>query len=477
MTFARIRSLRTNRRNTPSPVASPPPKPITKVNALPENIEIDDELPMEEIAIDLTQQEDTDETGRAYPPRSLEFWSVDSKRTIPTCNCGLTANGLLCFTDGLCGIIPDPPGETPTVERKKPQSPFFLKVDRVDPNRTGFITPPRDRGDVCSLSRAVSELEEVDAEKRMAEVKAYVEQKQQQRVLNTVKSLHLQVGPLEKNEENDKSQVVVRDEAHPKSEVEAKNETVYKPKFSNERIRLPIRAGRMQSRDNAAAYTDDVEASSNGQVDYRVNTRAPANFQATSRTRISRLPVRAGRVTAIQETQITTEPTSSGSGRYVPRRGFIERRRCLIAATKKQEEPIIQHPRDEKYNMDEIPLIDISHNVSFENEEEIEAAMGDFENNHCTGTCGKSEMFRGESDTTKGSLDYTTTSSHETLEETFEETIEEDSQAPSSLDFEGEGTVDDRITKAGWITRQLYREGRRDRIEGAQSVELVYTLG
>lgn len=89
--------------------------------------------------------------------------------------------------------------------------------------------------------------------------------------------------------------------------------------------------------------------------------------------------------------------------------------------------------------------------------------------------CAKVKCGRGESNTTKGdsSLDYT--SSNETLEETFGETFDYDTD-DSELDNIESKEKNDRITKAGWITRQLYREGRRDRIDGAQSVELVYTV-
>jgi hypothetical protein len=239
---------------------------------------------------------------------------------------------------------------------------------------------------------------------------------------DTVRSLHLQVAPLETREKS------VNQSCDSRKNNECKQQQqVDTPEFvTEERICLPIRAGRNVRKQSPAA----------------MNYRQPT--LPSVRNRLSRLPVRAGRENEIQEDTITE---TNSQEKTFQRIRFAERRRALIAATKK-EEPILP-TRDEPCI--DIPPIDISHTVSFENEEVIETmAVSKVESTHGH----HDELCRGESNATKGSsVDCT----NETLEE-----------------FEKQGN--DRITKAGWITRQLHREGRMDRIEGIQSVELVYTL-
>ena len=498
MAFARIRSLRSHRRRnstTPTIVASPPETkelPETSPIEIEGKIQMEDaeieELPIKEIAIDLTQNDSNN--NNTHQSHSFEVWNIH--QNIPTCNCGLSAaNGIPCLTDGLCGIIPPPPVET---QKNTPKSPFFLKVPKVNPNKSGFITPPRERrGEVCSISPVVSELGEVDGEeKQQQQQQPQVETEQlsvepvKQPGLNEVErnhvannkvqSLHLQVRPLEKSNETSGNK---NDDGISSQ----KSEQTYKPKYSSELIRLPMRAGRSKLRDIPVQNADVDEVSPDRQrrtrpsaVTAKSTDRMSIPTQTQSlptayKNRITRLPVRAGRTNKVRDDNDVDLIENGRSSR----RGFAERRRYLIAATKKEEPPIIPQLADDKSCIDYFPLIHISHDLSFDNDEEIEATMTNSTTPNHAEVC-KSKMCRGESNTTKGSLDYTTASSHETLEETFEETFEYSSEGESTLAFEKVGCADDRITKAGWITRQLYRDCRRDRVDGAQNVELVYTL-
>jgi hypothetical protein len=439
MAFARIRSLRARRSTPPSPavtaakdadIAEDFDSCIGKTTDHPTEItvQIDEDLPIKEIAID-PQSSSINEVDASTP----ELWNIPSLN--PMCSCGLT--NLLCLTDGLCGIIPPPPPLAATPN--KVASPYFLKVEKTNKCTT---PSPRDTGD-CSTSRAADGLEE--SETKVVVKQDVVNQVEQcekdkgadgkSKRVETVRSLHLQVGPLETREKSDNS--------GQNNECKQQQQQVDSPEFvTEERIRLPIRAGRNVRKQSPVA------------MNYRQPTLPSA------RNGLSRLPARAGRRNKTQEDTITETNPHEKSSQH---RRFAERRRALIAATKK-EEPILPS-RDEPFI--DIPLIDISHTVSFENEEIIETmVVSKVESTHCH----HDELCRGESNATKGSsVDCT----NETLEETFEETIDYDTD-DSELDFEKQDN--DRITKAGWITRQLHREARRDRIEGIQSVELVYTL-
>lgn len=226
-----------------------------------------------------------------------------------------------------------------------------------------------------------------------------------------------------------------------------------------------MRAGRSRLRDKSAENLDGAKPVQGMSIPTQTKTLPRAN-----RARITRLPVRAGRTDKAKQINALDTVKSDRNSR----RSLAERRRCLIATTKK-EVPIIPQPADDKSCIDYFPLIHISHDLSFDNDEEIEATMADSITLYHA-EVSKSKMCRGESNATKGTLDYTTASSHETLEETFEETFEYSSEEESTLVFDKMGAADDRITKAGWITRQLYKDCRRDNVDGATNVELVYTL-
>jgi hypothetical protein len=224
-------------------------------------------------------------------------------------------------------------------------------VEKVNPNKSGFITPypPRDRG-VCSISKAVSELEEKDAEVVVKEVQLSENEKAPDGKKNTVQSLHLQVGPLVAKETS--AQYCVRNNLEQGNECEQQD--VDNPE---QRIRLPVRAGR-NKRHATSANTDDAEPSTFGHRQTNLST---------TRSRINRLPVRAGRSNRIRENTTTETSLHEKSSQ---RRGFAERRRALIAATKKEE-----RTRDEQCI--DIPLINISHTISFGNEEIIETTTVD----------------------------------------------------------------------------------------------------
>ena len=472
----RIRSLKLNRKNKASSTADDcqqsPRESVEVIYDGPllddgydfdDDDEIDRDLPMKEVTIDLSQQDTyVNVISDSYSLRYQELQSGNS--TWKTCNCGLEANdGILCLTDGLCGVISSPIAimDVKPPDKKSLQYPIFIKVDKVDRNKS--VTPPCGGGSACSILPAVSDLE-VENIVQSRQVQKEQNHKHQKDELNlndsertrvlqgTVNSLHLHVRPIQtKKNQADKMQSQTEQDKDKLGEG-----NISPPENSVERIRLPIRAGKHKPHENA----DGIEH------------RAQNASLDTNKARRLQLPIRAGRVSRFQETH---EPILE---RTAPRKSLAERRRCMIAVSKKQEPPISPNP---KRYINYIPFIDVSHNMSFEYDEELETTMQNSRDEDGNEVC-KDKMCRGQSpttiNTTKGSLDYTTASSHETLEETLEETFEcsfDSDQSNQKYDKEAIETAGDRNTKAGWITRQLFREGRRDTVDGAQCVELVYT--
>ena len=458
----RIRSLKLNRRNKASTTADDcqqsPRESVEVIYDGPllddsyldnDDVEIDEDLPTKEVTIDLSQQDTyANVTDNAYSLEYQELQNGNSPWNSPMCNCGLNANdGILCLTDGLCGVISNPMPildiMTPTPEKKCLQYPIFIKVDKVERNKS--ITPPCDDNSVSSTLPAVNDLE--------AENLAQPQQEEPNNNHQKDDPNHEDAWPI---------QTATNQADTMQSQTEQGNENLGEGNINTyekslDRFRLPVRAGKHNPHMNADG----------------MDRRAQNASLDINKARRLRLPVRAGRVSKFQEE--TFEPIPN---RTVPRKGFADRRRCLIAASKKQDPPISPN---RKKHMNYIPFIDVSHNMSFEYDEEFEATMQNSRNRDSNEVC-KDNNCRGQSPTTintmKGSLDYTTASSHETLEETLEETFEysfDSDQLNQHYDKEATEIADNRIIKAGWITRQLFREGKRDMVDDGQCVELVYT--
>ncbi|KAL3784820.1 hypothetical protein HJC23_013860 [Cyclotella cryptica] len=198
-------------------IVSPESSPANTAHVQPDDIKADDDLPIKEISFDSSQSaDDIFDIGCGgidinYAPKVLEFWKVDR---IPTC--GLDENdGVLGFDiDNLCGDVTgsstcDTQDFSIMARKSKGiiknmQKPSFLKVDKVDPVKAGFIVPPHKRGRVCSLSRAVSRLEKLEKQKpphSSAEqnTKQSKNKNTRERVMERVQSLHLEVSPVGKN--------------------------------------------------------------------------------------------------------------------------------------------------------------------------------------------------------------------------------------------------------------------------------------
>ena len=431
MAFSRIRSLRakrSSRRSNASPQVIPsPPEPVTESPA------VDEKLSIKEISIDTSEKNEESIDEDPLPP--FEYSRVEHLQNMFLYDCGI-ANSILSLTSELWGNINNP---TNGEDKEAPQSPTFLKVNKVNQKKSEIVAPLGDKKSVGSLSRDVSDVEEVQQEQqngksikqlkhKSGQQKPGTKENNRKEKSATVKTLHLHVGPLEQNVHSNNTGESTQSES---SDETSKIEHTHMPKFPTPKACLPMRAGRKKS--------NDRQQSSRG------NTRLPA----ANRARISRLPVRAGRVGRYHEQKAASvRPTETG--RTVSRNTLIERRRCLIAATKNQDQ-LTTPPREGKGCIYDTAL---QQNAS-DNHDQTEAC--------------KSKMRRGETNTTKG-----TACSQETLEETFEETFEYDSEE-SFPAYENED-ADDRITKAGWITRQLYREGIRDQMAGVENIELVYTL-
>ncbi|KAL3801343.1 hypothetical protein HJC23_006953 [Cyclotella cryptica] len=423
-----------------------------------------------------------------YAPKVLEFWKVDR---IPTC--GLDENdGVLGFDiDNLCGDVTgsstcDTQDFSIMARKSKGiiknmQKPSFLKVDKVDPVKAGFIVPPHKRGRVCSLSRAVSRLEKLEKQKpphSSAEqnTKQSKNKNTRERVMERVQSLHLEVSPVGKNKVGSCNVIAEQEELTACTE---KKVEVPKPRFVHDRIRLPIRAGRNKGRGgNRAKTSDGNDVSQEKSFASQNCSRADGNRFGSSRSNnpssptkaiISRLPLRAGRVVKSRQDTNSTAPVAKDDQDIHPldsqhlRKGFIERRRCLIAATKTHNEPDSHHCEIDWINTGRV---DILQETSFENCSDNETMIWDNKDNNARPDKNNSKLFCTESKITRSN----TSSSNATCEETLEAESNE-----SSLVIDEKEKGRNKITKAGWITRQLGREGVLDSIEGVQNIELVYT--
>ncbi|KAL7516439.1 hypothetical protein ACHAWX_001453 [Stephanocyclus meneghinianus] len=478
-------------------IVSPSP-PRNTTNDDLDDIGEDDDLPIKEISFDSSQsQEDICCLGcndQNYAPKVLEFWKVDR---IPTCaTCGLeNRDDVLGFDiDNLCGVVmgssTSEPKNTCIMARKSKkiindvQYPSFLKVEKVDPVKSGFIVPPQNRGRVCSLSRAVSDLEKLDedqplqpsAEQHVKQEKCSLQEITEERMMERVQSLHLEFTPMKKNHVASNSVVVREEELAPSTE-----KTVEAPKqrYVHDFVRLPIRAGRNKGRAAKSGDAKDIsqDGSNESRNGYSIdqnrfsNSRVNNQTQSTRKARISILPIRAGRVSRSHQ----GKNTSAGSAKHdeatiqleseLPKKGFIERRRCFIAATKTNTDSDTVSRHNEIAWIDDNPL-EVSQETSIENCSDNETMKWDNKDNSNRNGKINSKLFCSESKTTKSSTSSSNASSEDNVGDASDE-------SSSVFDEKGEGTT--KITKAGWITKQMGRDGLIDSIEGVQNVELVYT--
>ena len=471
-TFPRIRKRGNNAVNTPAPVKEPN-EDVAELNADPDETLLDENLPFKEIAIDMSQHPDETVVDEGcYAPRCLEFWKV--QHVMSTCNCGNT----FCVTDGLCGIIPpalNAYSEAKASRGRNNQSPSFIKVEKMNPNKSGFIVRRENRGSVSSISRAVGDLEELDEEEQQ-------HHNTPKRVLKRMESYHVAVLPLKHSSDDSFSGIDKEESVHhlPKEIAVNASKEMHKLRFVHDRVLLPMRAGRNKSRD-----VDGDGISPDGQVKLRssspINNSETGSKTATNnKSRISRLPMVVGKMNKTQVRKTSVLATGEGEKNGAPfdeqevsRNEFIERRRCLIAATRKKSMPGgHQETKSEHHPLDEVldfePMIDVSHDVSFE---EIESTHRESKTNNLAGNKVKKEnVYQSASKTNHKSIDYSLESGM-----TTEETYEEESEEPAYVSDEMHKREVKRNTKAGWITRQLGRKGRMDIIEGVQNIELVYT--
>jgi hypothetical protein len=124
--------------------------------------------PIKVIAIDVSNEEDDflplPQDVRRYLNK-IRSYKDDVDRILSCTACQLeSADGVLCFEDGLCGGTVDDVIDTSNdikeaKQQVKPRpSPSFMKAEKIDPIKSGFFAPPEERGSIYSMSKAVSAL-------------------------------------------------------------------------------------------------------------------------------------------------------------------------------------------------------------------------------------------------------------------------------------------------------------------------------